>query len=135
MVGPAWQRAAEASEREEEDARQLRQTYSFSLHSARLLRVMLFLADSRDYSSDVSAALFARLKEGRDHNAVGKQASIECLLELWGHIIRLQDGADDEEGKYWKKLSQAFDCLRRSVSPFCSPFPALVSGSSVSYHS
>jgi hypothetical protein len=112
MVGPAWQRAAEASERGEEDARLLRQTYSFSLHSARLLRIVLFIVDSRDYSSDVAAGLFERLTKGRDLHAVGKQAGVECILELWSHIIRLQDGSNDEEGKYWPKLGQAFDHLR-----------------------
>ena len=108
-----WQRAAEAAEKEEEDAASLRKIYTFGLHSARLLRVILFLADSPDYSSDLSAVVFARLSQGRELAPVGKQARLECVLELWAKIIQLHDSANQEDGSYWKKLGDAFDNLRK----------------------
>lgn len=37
---------------------------------------------------------------------------MECILELWAGIIRLQDATDKEEDKYWRRLSVIFESYR-----------------------
>ena len=110
MQGTSWQRAAEAAEGA--DKERLQHIYSFAAHADRLLRILLYLADSPKHAPFMVDSLNQRLTRGCGYVAHGMMASYECVLELWAQIIRFQDDAQKDEDKFWKKLAQVFESFR-----------------------
>jgi len=112
--GAAWKRAVDTAVEEpiSADARRLAETYTFALHSTRLLRVALAVVDSPVQAQALFDSLRSRRKHGAEHRASVRHASMECLLELWAGVIRLQDASEKEQDRYWRRLAGLFDSYR-----------------------